>query len=33
MINLLQQNLREEEATDKKLTTMAEQGVNPRAAA
>ena len=33
MTNLLQQNLREEEATDKKLTAMAEQGVNPRAVA
>jgi ferritin-like metal-binding protein YciE len=29
---LLQQNLKEEEATDKKLTTMAESTVNRRAA-
>lgn len=32
-VRLLQQNLKEEEATDKKLTSMAEMGVNQRASA
>jgi ferritin-like metal-binding protein YciE len=31
-VNLLQQTLREEEATDKKLTAMAEKRANPKAA-
>jgi ferritin-like metal-binding protein YciE len=31
-ITLLRQNLREEEATDKKLTALAEQRINPKAA-